>query len=629
MRVGLEVHQQLDTSEKLFCGCPTQLVDGGADYVFMRQLWASRSELGEVDAAAHFEESRKRVFLYEGVHRANCLVEMDEEPPHPLNREALELALMCAKLLGAKPVDEVEVMRKLVIDGSNTSGFQRTALIARGGTLKINNKEIGISTICLEEDAARIVGEEGETTVRYRLDRLGIPLIEISTQPDIASPQEAEEVALKLGGVLRRLRRVKRGLGTIRQDVNVSIEGGARIEVKGVQELGLIAKITAFEAERQAGLIKLSDELKSKLSQIKTGEITDVSEAFSRTGSKIVSNALSKGNCVLGVKIEGFRGYFGFQIARGRRFGTELADYAKQMVGVGGLFHSDELPAYGISNEEVNSIRLKLNCCDNDGFVLVVSDKPKAKAALQVVTARCKQAIIGVVEETRSPQADGTTKFSRPIPGAARMYPETDVPYIRVEKKLLDELEQKIPPPLEDTVSRLIELKVSPEMARQALNSEWLPLLEKILEKHPEAAGLACGLLVQDIKEMSREGIKTNDLSDKVAMSLVERVAREGLDRQLAKEVLKVFLNKKVDLDTAFKEVETSSITPSDLHTIINAVLSENSDLVAAKGEEAFKALMGEVMKRVRGKVAGSVVSRELANELRLRIQTKKASVEQ
>ena len=263
IKVGLEIHQMLDTRGKLFCECPTTLRHDKPHLVFKRWLRVAKSELGEIDPAALFEYEKGRIYHYEAYMDSVCLVEMDEEPPHSLNREALRIALTIALMLNCRVVDEVHVMRKIVIDGSNTTGFQRTALIGFDGYVEIGEKRIPILTICLEEDAARKISEDKEKVI-YRLDRLGIPLIEIATGPVISSPKEAGLVARKIGQLLRMTGRVKRGLGTIRQDLNVSVKGGARVEIKGVQELELIPKIVELEVKRQVELLRIRDELRNR-----------------------------------------------------------------------------------------------------------------------------------------------------------------------------------------------------------------------------------------------------------------------------------------------------------------------------------------------------------------------------
>ncbi|MCD6464847.1 Glu-tRNA(Gln) amidotransferase subunit GatE, partial [Candidatus Bathyarchaeota archaeon] len=242
LKVGLEIHQQLATKAKLFCDCKPQLFKGEPQIVFLRRLRPTQSELGQIDPAALFEFQKGVKILYEADTETSCLVEMDEEPPHELNPEALEIALIIALMMNAKPIDEVHVMRKIVIDGSNTTGFQRTCVVAVNGSIEVDGKKVPIQHICLEEDAARKMGEE-DLLIRYRIDRLGIPLVEVTTGPVINTPEEARKVALAIGKILRATRRVKRGIGTIRQDLNISIKDGALIEIKGVQELELISKV--------------------------------------------------------------------------------------------------------------------------------------------------------------------------------------------------------------------------------------------------------------------------------------------------------------------------------------------------------------------------------------------------
>ena len=262
LKIGIEIHQQLDT-HKLFCNCPSLLRKDKPDIIVRRKLYASAGELGEVDVAAAYEESRKRQFVYEAYSDSTCLVELDEEPPHNINEEALKIALQISLLLNAKPLNITQVMRKTVVDGSNTSGFQRTLLIARDGFVKVNGKKIKIDTICLEEDSARIIKQEKRKVI-FRLDRLGIPLVEIATAPEVMDPKEAKEVALEIGKVLRSCK-VKRGIGTIRQDVNLSIKGGERIEIKGVQKPELIPKVIENEVKRQLELLKKGKKIEAEV----------------------------------------------------------------------------------------------------------------------------------------------------------------------------------------------------------------------------------------------------------------------------------------------------------------------------------------------------------------------------
>jgi Glu-tRNA(Gln) amidotransferase subunit E-like FAD-binding protein len=253
LRMGLEIHQQLE-GHKLFCSCPTIISKEKPDFTIKRELRASAGETGEIDIAASHEHKKAKYFLYQGYKDINCLVETDDEPPHPVNSDALKTALQVAHLLNCEIVDKIQFMRKTVIDGSNTSGFQRTALIGMNGHIDVNGKKISIPTVCLEEEACQIIERTKDYDI-YNLSRLGIPLVEIATGPDMNTPEECKEAAAKLGMILRSVEGMKRGIGTIRQDVNMSIKGGERVEIKGFQEYKSIPKVIDNEIKRHLDII--------------------------------------------------------------------------------------------------------------------------------------------------------------------------------------------------------------------------------------------------------------------------------------------------------------------------------------------------------------------------------------
>jgi len=284
LTVGIEVHQELATKHKLFCACPPELNTEEPEYTFQRRLRPSQSELGEIDPAALFEFLKGKTIIYEADHKTSCLVEMDEEPPGPLNPESVDISLLFSLMADATPVDEIQVMRKTVVDGSNTGGFQRTAVISLGGQIVVEDKTYHLEQVAIEEDAARKIREEGDT-ITYRLDRLGIPLIEVTTAPEIHQPNEAYMVAARIGGLLRATGMVRRGLGTIRQDINVSIMGGPVIEVKGVQDLNILSTVVEYEAQRQSSLLEIAEELETRGIEESDlqNDLVDVSEVFKET----------------------------------------------------------------------------------------------------------------------------------------------------------------------------------------------------------------------------------------------------------------------------------------------------------------------------------------------------------
>ncbi|MFC6724931.1 Glu-tRNA(Gln) amidotransferase subunit GatE, partial [Halobium palmae] len=345
---GLEIHQQLDTATKLFCGCPTDRREPEeSTRRFTRFLHPTKSELGELDEAAVEESRVDREFEYLSFD-TTCLVEEDDEPPSRVDREALDVAMQIGTMLDTSVVDQVHVMRKIVVDGSNTSGFQRTMLVGQDGEIETSEGPVGIEDLMLEEESAGRVAETDDG-VRYSLDRLGIPLVEIGTSPDIRSPAQAREAAERIGMFLRSTGKVKRGLGTIRQDVNVSIADGARVEIKGVQALDQIGEIVDNEVSRQVALLEIRDELRERDASV--GEVQDATEVFADTESGVLESVIDGGK-VAAVPLYGFAGLVGRELQPDRRLGTEFSDHAKRH-GAGGIFHTDELPAYGVTEGEV------------------------------------------------------------------------------------------------------------------------------------------------------------------------------------------------------------------------------------------------------------------------------------
>jgi len=614
LKCGLEVHQQLAT-HKLFCECPSHL-DAEVGSTFLRRLRPTQSELGEVDAAAVEEARRKLAFVYETT-RNTCLVEADEEPPHDPNEEALDVTLMIALLLNADPVPEVHFMRKIVIDGSNTTGFQRSALVAMGGHIDVNGKRIGVPTILLEEDAARKVSEaEGE--VRYRLDRLGIPLVEVSTTPDIETPDEARDVALAIGSLLRATRKVLRGIGTIREDVNISIRGGARIEIKGVQELGMIATFVEKEAARQLLFLDVAEELHRRGVGSVTAETKDVTSIFARTESKVVRTALKKGGKVLAWPLRGFAGLLKSKL------GPELAAHAR-VAGVGGIFHSDELPAYGISEGEVDAVRTALRLGLQDAFVLVAEAEAKARAAIDEMRPRAEAAIAGVPEETREPRPDGSSVYSRPLPGRARMYPETDVPPVRVTTERLARIRKRLPERPEVTVARLVrEYRLHEQQARQLVQEGRDAEFDEIVRDGADPR-LAASVLLYQFAEIRREGIDVDSISPEETKATFALVREGAFAKEAIPDVFRHMARSKATAADAVVQLGLARASQEDVERIVEEIIASNPNLVSERGEGAFAPLMGLVMERLRGRADGKVVSEVLRARLRKEKRKEKA----
>jgi len=475
IKSGIEIHQQLDVG-KLFCGCPGELRSDKPDLVVKRKLYAVAGEGGKIDAAAAYEESKKRTYIYEGYSDSTCEVEFDEAPPYGLNPEALKVGLQIAVLLNAKPLSVTQVMRKTVVDGSNTSGFQRTVVIARDGYVKVGEKKIRIDSIALEEDSARRVAETKDS-VTYRLDRLGIPLVEIGTAPDITSAEEAREAALKLGDILRSVK-VKRGIGTIRQDVNVSVPGGARTELKGVQEPALIPKSINWEAERQRQLI---------------------------------------------------------------------------------------------------------------------NKKQKVESAV------------------RNAKPDGTNKYLRPMPGAARMYPETDIPLVRISDKLIKEVKKNLPKLRSEIIDEIKKKGVSNEFANLLVKERRVDLFNALMKTKANANLIAKCLILfpKDIagkRGLSFEGV-CNRLNFETLAKIFDYVKKCKLAESAVRQVLENYVKEK-DLAKAIKSVSVKKTSPSSLKSEIQKVLKSKPGLTHG-------GYMGLLMGKLKGKAQPSEIAKLLSELLK------------
>jgi glutamyl-tRNA(Gln) amidotransferase subunit E len=542
LKVGLEIHVQLNTGRKLFCNCPPVIRNDEPHFRVTRRLRPSMSELGEVDPAAMWEFRKHRVFVYEGYYDTTCLVELDEEPPHEPDPGSLEAALAIAQMFNAKVFDEIYIMRKIVIDGSNTSGFQRTMLVAHDGLAKFFDYKVPIQTIALEEDAARKIEERGDTVV-YRLDRLGIPLIEISTGILTYSPQEVMEVAYYIGHSIKMTGKAKRGLGTVRQDVNVSISNGAKTEIKGVPDLSLIPKVIEYEVQRQLNLLAIRDELRSRgvREDWFTEDFIDVTDIFSGTKSNILRRVIDTGGRVIAIKVPGLRGILGKEVQPGRRFGTELADRVRVWTSLSGLIHSDELPGYGITGEEVSRVSSRLGV---DSFILLAGNNDRDLAdAVKVIIERIKEAMYGVPEETRAANPDGTTKFMRPRPGAARMYPETDLRPIRVTIEMLEKARSLIPEPIESRVNRYISYGMSRELAMQVIRSPYYDLIDYLIEEFKDkvSATLIANTLVNTLRSLQRDGVDVSRINEEHLRDLFNALSNGAITKEAIPDVLRAW----------------------------------------------------------------------------------------
>jgi len=620
-KVGLEIHQQLDSKNKLFCNC--KIVNSTEhDFTFKRILHPTQSEMGSYDQAALFESRKIKTVKYLSSKNSNCLIESDEEPPEMVNAEALELVLIISLALHCTVEDELHVMRKIVIDGSNTTGFQRTILVARNGYLDVDGVRIGIQSICLEEDAARIINEQKDDkddTKIFALDRLGIPLIEIALDPISNTPIFVTKVAQTIGRLLRATKKVTRGLGSIRQDVNISTNGGAVVEVKGVQQLSQLALVIEYETKRQQGLNQIAKELKDrKIDESKLlGSIVDVTDFMKLSTSKIVQKILTGDSRFMGLVLRGFRGMLSFEPCKGIRLGRELGEVAKSY-GIGGIFHSDELPNYGITNDDVKSLSSILKVEENDAFILVGGPSILLNSVISELSNRVKNAFSGVVAETRSVRLDGVTVFSRPRPGSSRMYPETDIPYISINANRLRELSKSIPLPWNEIMDQICKkYLINLTLAENIFDSQYFSLFENISTHTSISPSFIISKLTEDLVSLERQGYDISILSQDDLFYLFEQLDKSRISKESIPIILEKLLRKEGgSVDEIIKTIGSEGITEDDIDGIIKKIIAENEKIISQKGIDSIGLLMGRCMSVLRGKVDGEKVNKKLVTRL-------------
>lgn len=609
LRVGLEIHQQLNAGTKLFCRCPITRSEYFPIEV-RRKLRAVPGELGDVDPAALQEYLKNRIFIYKANSESSCLIELDEQPPLMVNEKALRLAIQICKLLHCHIVDEIHVMRKTVVDGSSVSGFQRTAQVGTNGYVEGNFAgplgKVGIQTVMLEEDAATPISKV-EGIVEYRLDRLGIPLVEIATDSSISSPEMAKAVAEHIGLLLRSTD-VVRGIGSIRQDINISIEQGARVEIKGFQELEKIPDVIENEVRRQASLLEIKGELKRRGFKAVSGKPADVTKVFNNTKSNFLRKVIDSRGFVYALVLPRFVGLLR-RMSGDRTFGKELSAYA-EAYGLG-IIHSDEdVKRYNLGFE-FGRLKTELKAGPEDLILISAGyDKIKLENTFALLISRADQCIYGVPPETRV--ADGIgSKYTRPLPGSGRLYPESDVPPVRLTRELLSvETPRTLAERQEETIRALVkEHGVKESIARaivtyRTVTKDEIKTITEFAKKFRKVdANIIARMIVEMPKEIKRRfNLDSSRLDREIYFRILTSLSNGEIPEDSALFILIEYLTGQ-DIEAAISKYKI--MTDAELRKIIKSVVEQN------RGKKE-SVLMGLVMQKVRGRVSGEKVSKIL-----------------
>lgn len=479
---GLEVHQQLLTKSKLFCRCPAGRYSHEYHAEILRHMRPTLSELGEYDGTALMEFKTKKNIIYRVNKETVCTYEMDDTPPFMLDDEALDIALEISMLSHLSLVDEVHIARKQYLDGSIPTGFQRTAICGIHGSVPYRDRKISMIQLGIEEDSCREISDIGHDRI-YNTDRLGMPLIELVTGPDMRTPTEVAEVAQILRKMMRTTGRVRRGIGATRADTNVSVTGGTRIEIKGVPKIGMMPLLTYNEAQRQWNLLRLREELKRRGITEETfdSRTADVTRILKRTRFLPIADAMKKGQVVSAVCLPGWADLLRWQTQDNTVFSREISDRVRVIACLSvlpNIIHSDSM-SETLSGAEWKETKAAVGCKSADSMVIVWGEPRDVETAVKEIIIRAKEATIGIPSETRQALRDGTTGFERILPGPQRMYPDTDLPPIRVTPERLARLRERMPVQYWDRVRRYHELKVPQDAIEGLAISPLAPLFEE------------------------------------------------------------------------------------------------------------------------------------------------------
>ncbi len=617
LKCGLEIHQQLDTETKLFCRCPSKLQGTRVpDFYTKRYMRPVLGEMGTFDKAMLTEYKKGKTIIYEGYNDVICTYELDDTPPFSCNEEARKIALKLALLLKANIIEEMHVSRKNYLDGSVPSGFQRTMILGTDGYITLKKgKKIRIGILSLEEEAARKIKTENKTNF-YRLDRQGIPLVEVTTQPDINTPEECRECAERIG-LLLWMTNVKKVLGSIRQDINVSIKSGTRIEIKGVQKLSWIPLLVNHEISRQLNLIEIREELKNR--KVSENDISqepvDLTSLLGKTGSKSIATGIKSGKKLYGLNFKGFKGIFGKVLMEDYRFGTEVSSKVKVISGLKGIIHSDEkLENYNFSQAEIKKIQNKLNSKEKDCFVLVLGTTKELKKAADIIINRIKYVFKGVPPETRKALDNGNTEFLRELHGGARLYPDTDSQAIMNTIEVTEQIQKTLPNYPWDIIEDYAKMyKVEQSSIKKLIFKGKLSLFDSLIDIYPAKPSIIITTLLNTAKAIKREG----KIIENITNDDYKKIFLELKNKKIGKEAIEDIMRLKADspnltIEQSIEKLHLEALSFEDLKIIINEIVNKNLKIIKERGMRSMGPLMGEVMKKVRGKIDGEIVSKEL-----------------
>ena len=614
---GLEVHQQLKTREKLFCHCPAGVFQKADDFdaELIRHMRPTLSELGEYDGTALMEFRTRKNIIYRIKNETACTYDVDDTPPFPLNREALSQAIEISLLSKLKVVGEVHITRKQYLDGSIPTGFQRTAIIGIEGEIQLKNKKVRLIQLSLEEDSCREVSDIGHVRI-YRTDRLGMPLIETVTYPEFKNPDEVKEGADYIRFLNRSTGKVRGGIGSTRADVNVSCKGGTRVEIKGVAHTGWMPELTHNEAYRQWALLAIRDLLNKTIKDQANWKIfarEAKAKDFKLENFGVPKNSTLK---VYLVNLPQFQGILSHFTQPGKMFADDFSDRLKVIACIEkpNMVHSEMLEDV-VGEKAWLKVRSLLGSKEGDAQLIFWGPEDDIKTALETIEERCKLAFAGVPNETRKSFEDGTTIFERVLPGADRMYPDTDSAPIPLEDSEIDEAIQRLPQLVSERISQLIDWRVPEDTHAYILKNNLVPLLEKAQVELKIPARFTSGLLAHTLKHLQGQYPSLPDFSHEKVYELLKFLVERSIDLAIAKRMLfHLYQHPKMDFDSILITLNFKEVPKDEILGKVPFLVKKYKEIRTSKDDSAaLRWVMGNLSKLAAGNISLSELSKRIS----------------
>lgn len=622
---GLEVHQQLKTQKKLFCRCPAGIFHENEDFhaEIIRHMRPTLSEMGEYDGTALMEFKTKKEVIYRINNKTTCTYEIDDTPPFPVNREALEIALEISLLCKMSIVGEVHITRKQYLDGSIPTGFQRTAILGVGGELQLKKKKINLIQLSIEEDACREISDIGHQRI-YKTDRLGMPLIETVTHPECLTPDELREAGDYIRFLNRSTGKVRTGIGAARQDTNVSCEGGTRVEIKGVSHSKWLPELSHIECFRQWALLNIRKMLLERVANPASWALRHMEiDAYSHNlEHELAQKYTDNGYKLVAVALPAFHGILSHFTQPGMSFTNELSDRLKVIACVEKPnITSDEDLVNPLSEQDTVKLASLLKASADDAIVLIWGPKEDIPTALDVIDERCRMAFEGVPRETRRPLADGTTLFERVLPGADRMYPDTDSAPIPLEDSYIKKLSGNLPVDIWQRFQQLANMRIPEDTHRFILRRNLVPIIEEISNMGFSARFVGT-LLGHNLRCIEGHIPMHKDFNYRRIVEMFAFLSKQKLHQSLSKLMLPViYQHPNMDFNSVLTSINFKKRTVEELSAPVDYLIEKFKEIRVTKGNNP-DIVVNWVMGQLNRQALGNADLKELRKRIEERVNS-------